>query len=101
MSVAYQGYLFRPDNGRNQEVCILEAILVLASHRVGWLIHLLTGHLPIGRTFTSLYPHEIVGLDTLLEKTMTHRSSTLAWKIPWMEESGRLQSMGSLRVEHD
>ena len=28
-------------------------------------------------------------------------SSTLAWKIPWMEELGRLQSMGSLRVEHD
>ena len=31
---------------------------------------------------------------------MTH-SSTLAWKIPWTEESGRLQSMGSLRVGHD
>ena len=30
----------------------------------------------------------------------TH-SSTLAWKLPWMEESGRLQSMGSLRVGHD
>ena len=28
-------------------------------------------------------------------------SGTLAWKIPWMEESGRLQSMGSLRVGHD
>ena len=28
-------------------------------------------------------------------------SSTLAWKIPWMEEPGRLQSMGSLRVGHD
>ena len=27
--------------------------------------------------------------------------STLAWKIPWMEEPGRLQSLGSLRVEHD
>ena len=28
-------------------------------------------------------------------------SSTLAWKIPWMEEPGRLQSMGSLRLGHD
>ena len=28
-------------------------------------------------------------------------SSTLAWKVPWMEEPGRLQSMGSLRVRHD
>ena len=35
------------------------------------------------------------------EKAMATHSSTLAWKIPWMEEPGRLQSMGSLRVEHD
>ena len=32
---------------------------------------------------------------------MASHSSTLAWKIPWMEEPGRLQSMGSLRVRHD
>ena len=32
---------------------------------------------------------------------MAPHSSTLAWKIPWMEETGRLQSMGSLRVGHD
>ena len=32
---------------------------------------------------------------------MAPHPSTLAWKIPWMEEPGRLQSMGSLRVEHD
>ena len=36
-----------------------------------------------------------------LEKTMAPHSSTRAWKIPWMEESGRLQSMGSWRVRHD
>jgi len=36
-----------------------------------------------------------------LEKAMATHSSTLAWKIPWMEEPGRLQSMGSLRVGHD
>ena len=35
------------------------------------------------------------------EKAMTPHSSTLAWKIPWMEEPGRLQSMGSRRVGHD
>ena len=35
------------------------------------------------------------------EKAMAPHSSTLAWKIPWTEEPGRLQSMGSLRVEHD
>ena len=36
-----------------------------------------------------------------LEKAMATHSSTLAWKIPWMEEPGRLQSMGSQRVGHD
>ena len=35
------------------------------------------------------------------EKAMAPHSSTLAWKIPWMEEPGRLQSMGSLRVGHN
>ena len=36
-----------------------------------------------------------------VEKAMALHSSTLAWKIPWMEEPGRLQSKGSLRVGHD
>ena len=35
------------------------------------------------------------------EKAMAPHSSTLAWKIPWIEEPGGLQSMGSLRVGHD
>ena len=35
------------------------------------------------------------------EKAMAPHSSTAAWKIPWMEEPGRLQSMGLLRVGHD
>ena len=36
-----------------------------------------------------------------MEKAMAPHSRTLAWKIPWTEEPGRLQSMGSLRVRHD
>ena len=36
--------------------------------------------------------------EVLTEKAMAPHSSTLAWKIPWMEELGRVQSMGSLRV---
>ena len=35
------------------------------------------------------------------EKAMAPHSSTLAWKIPWTEEPGGLQSMGSRRVGHD
>ena len=42
-----------------------------------------------------LPPHNI------REKAMAPHCSTLAWKIPWTEEPGRLQSMGSLRVRHD
>ena len=37
----------------------------------------------------------------LLEKEMATHSGTLAWKIPWVEKPGRLQSMGSQRVGHD
>ena len=39
--------------------------------------------------------------DACSEKAMAPHSSTLAWKIPWTEEPGGLQSMGSLRVGHD
>ena len=39
--------------------------------------------------------------EDLLEKEMATQSSILAWKIPWTEEPGRLQSMGSQRVGHD
>ena len=47
-------------------------------------------------------PHSLsYYLDYLTEKAMAPHSSTLAWKIPWTEEPGRLQSMRSLRVGHD
>ena len=42
-----------------------------------------------------------LGWEDLLEKEMATHSSILAWKIPWMEEPSRLQSMGSQRVGHD
>ena len=42
-----------------------------------------------------------LGQEDPLEKGMATHSSTLAWKISWTEETGRLQSMGSQRVGHD
>ena len=42
-----------------------------------------------------------LGWEDTLEKEMATHSSTLAWKIPWTEEPGRLQFMGSQRVRHD
>ena len=42
-----------------------------------------------------------LGWEDPLEKEMAIHSSTIAWKIPWTEEPGRLESMGSQRVGHD
>jgi len=44
---------------------------------------------------------QALGWEDPLEKEMAIHSSTIAWKIPWTEEPGRLQSMGSQRVKHD
>ena len=47
-------------------------------------------------------PYKIlISIMQSLEKAMATHSSTLAWKIPWTEEPGRLQSMGLQRVGHD
>ena len=43
----------------------------------------------------------VIDVMVIWEKAMAPHSSTLAWKIPWTEEPGGLQSMGSLRVGHD
>ena len=42
-----------------------------------------------------------LGWEDLLEKEMATHSSILAWRIPWTEDPGGLQSMGSQRVRHD
>ena len=47
------------------------------------------------------YKNKYLYLYKYTEKAMAPHSSTLAWKTPWTEEPGRLQSMGSLRVDHD
>ena len=44
---------------------------------------------------------QALGWEDPLEKEMVTHSSILAWRIPWMEEPGRLQSMGLQRVGHD
>ena len=54
-------------------------------------------HLPIMRETWV----QSLGWEDLLEKEMATHSSILAWKIPWMEEPGRLQSMGLQRVGRD
>ena len=64
--------------------------------------------LAIGFSYMVLYSSSFIlflvflsAFTTEAEKAMAPHSSTLAWKIPWTEEPGGLQSMGSLRVGHD
>ena len=66
---------------------------------------------PVMYTFTDFrermtHQNQILGnilgvVRKVSERAMAPHSSTLAWKIPWTEEPGRVQSMGSLRVGHD
>ena len=59
---------------------------------------------PVHSGASGLPPFLINSAEWLMafpEKAMAPHSSTLAWKIPWTEEPGRLQSMGSPRVRHD
>ena len=73
--------------------------LVVYWHR-GLLILGLVVLFPLNhRIFAVLNYFNCVSSDP--EKAMAPYSSSLAWKIPWMKESGRLQSMRSLRVGHD
>ena len=57
----------------------------------------------IEKMYSAVYGLSIlyIYLLGLMEKAMAPHSSTLAWRIPWTEEPGRLQSMASLRVRHD
>ena len=52
-------------------------------------------------TVMEKFHHKLDYPSLVHEKEMATHSSALAWKIPWMEECGRLQSMGSQRVGHD
>ena len=55
---------------------------------------------PCGK-LSSFLPSVLHVVVCICQKAMAPHSSTLAWKIPWMEEPGRLQSMGSLRIRDD
>ena len=72
------------------------ALMVTSSKR-SFLVAQTVKHLPTMRE-TQVWS---LGWEDPLEKEMATHSSTLAWKIPWTEEPGRLQSMGSQRVQHD
>jgi len=80
-----------------------QVVSKLSFFRVGWfkwLIIVYVDWIRLSR-LTDCYLVLTQLTFTNSEKRMAPHSSTLAWKIPWTEEPGRLQSMGSLRVRHD
>ena len=99
---------FRGDGKAQQEGCLC---LTWASTRTAKLAFVSLVAIPLNYFISTKVPEarrvEYWGEDQpekmlqTREKAMASHSTTLAWKIPWMEEPGRLQSMGSLRVGHD
>ena len=72
---------------------------VFRGQEVGWasLVAQIVKNLPPKQET----PVQSLGQEDPLEKGMANHSSILAWRIPWTEEPGRLQSMGLQRVGHD
>ena len=78
---------------------LLRESLLALHHKLSPSLCTLTEPAPSFRALASFVIRH--SLASVLEKAMAPHSSTLAWKIPWMEEPGGLQSMGSLRVGHN
>ena len=74
------------------------SLLIICRYKIGlpWWLKMVK-HLP------AMWETRVrsLGWEDHLEKEMATHSSLLAWKIPWTEEPGRLQSTGSQRVRHD
>ena len=85
--------------GENPLACCLKGSTILCdlSPRRASLVAQTVKRLPAVRETRV----QSLGWEDPLEKEIATHSSTLAWKIPWTEEPGRLQSMGSQRVGHD
>ena len=92
----------------NQVYCIAQGALLIVMRQPGWEGSLEENGYMYMCGWVALLPtqnyHNIFNWlysSTKSEQVMAPYSSTLAWKIPWMEEPGGLQSMGSRRVGHD
>ena len=110
----YNSVVWKSDTGpaelqlwRRQSWFLLEALSMAPSVFLASRVHLLSwtqesflvSSQPLVLLLTSFSSDSCC--FTYREKAMAPHSSTLAWKIPWVEEPGRLQSMGSWRVGHD
>ena len=83
-------------NGLEGEEEYIKGLVSTGLRTLYWMPYI--GSLSIG---SSSSIHKYPSLYWRVEKATAPHSSTLAWKIPWMEKPGKLQSMGLLRVGHD
>ena len=85
---------------RNAKECLNYSTIALISHASKVTLKILQARLQqyMNRELSDVHARY---KKSRVEKAMAPHSSTLAWRIPWTEEPGRLQSMGSLRVRHD
>ena len=83
------------------EIWILLSVIQLHILNESYFKFLLFERLNVLKSSPNTVYHILLLLISVAEKAMAPHSSTPDWKIPWMEEPGRLQSMGSLRVGHD
>jgi len=91
--VCISNSLFFYWRGRFDFICLLQLILLFGA---SYLVHTVKRLPAMWETHV-----QSLGQEDSLEKEMATHSSPLAWKISWMEEPGRLQSMGSQRVVQD
>ena len=103
LEISFQAFFLPPEtfSDRLIEQWVLSASSQLPSISVWqflfWLVAQMVKRLSIMRETRV----QSLGWEDPLEKEMAIHSRTIAWKIPWTEEPGRLQSMGSQRVGHD
>ena len=91
--------------GCSRVLVIVNSATVNTGVHVSFSILVSSGYMPsngIAGSYDRFIPMFLRNLHTVFpEKAMAPHSSTLAWKIPWTEKPGRLQSMGSQRVGHN
>ena len=90
-------FIFKCDFQRDHNLALSFKILCTETSSRTSLVDQMVKHLPTMRE-TQV---RSLGWEDPLEKEMATHSSTVAWKISWTEEPGRLKSMGSQRVGHD
>ena len=98
----YQGYtLGKGQSLSNYKRMILDLYWIKEFTQNGWDLHVLVAQIVKNLPATKETQVQSLVQEDPLEKGMATHSNILAWRIPWTEEPGRLQSMGSQRVGHD